>query len=290
MSAKGKLLICPICQSGLDLIEAQDMYQCVNRHAFDVARQGYVNLLPSHLKGSKAPGDSKEMVLARREFLAKGHYEPLSDRINHLVFSTADGNGKTFGTLLDIGCGEGYYLTRLLKAQEPHKLRADAYGLDISKEAVKAAAAGEKTAVWLVGNSHFVPLQGNAFDCVLSVFSPILGSEIARLLKPLGVFLRVLPGPEHLLEMRQVIYPEVIQGPEKTAVEAFPELVFLKEETVRYPIELTADELTDLVKMTPHFWKTTKADKEKLAQFNKLTVTIDMRILVYGKNKEAQHV
>jgi len=286
----GKLLICPICKSGLKAIEASNTYRCMNNHTFDIARQGYVNLLTSNQKSSKAPGDSKEMVLARREFLDKGYYELLSDHINDLITARFEHASGADHTLLDIGCGEGYYLSRLLKSPAIQPYGPITYGLDISKDAVKIAASAVKSGNWLVGNSHFIPLKGGSFECILSVFSPILSSEISRLLRPEGIFLRVLPGPEHLLEIRQIIYPQVIQGPEKTQVESYPELNFVKEEPVRYQITLNAAELSTLVKMTPHFWKTTKADKAKLDTLNELTVTIDMRILIYGKNKEAQHV
>ncbi len=284
MKAIGKLLICPICKSGLKAIEASNSYQCMNNHAFDIARQGYVNLLTSNQKSSKAPGDSKEMVLARREFLAQGYYEPLSDMINRLVLEQFEHAGGTERTLLDIGCGEGYYLSRLLRSNEGQPYAPVTYGLDISKDAVKIAASAVQTGNWIVGNSHFIPLKGGSFECILSVFSPILSSEISRLLRKGGVFLRVLPGPEHLLEIRRIIYPQVVQGPEKTQVESYPELTFVKEVPVRYQITLNGAELSTLVKMTPHFWKTTKADKEKLDTLNELTVTIDMRILIYGKH------
>lgn len=287
MKTNGNLLICPICSSGLNAGETENTYRCMNRHAFDIARQGYVNLLPSNQKSSKAPGDSAEMVLARREFLLGGHYAALSDRINRLILEHFEKTSQVAPALLDIGCGEGYYLSRLVKMPEIQAYAPAVYGLDISREAVKTAAAAVKSAHWLVGNSHFVPLKSGAFECILSVFSPILSSEVARLLKAGGVFLRVLPGPDHLLEMRQVIYPKVIQGPEKALVESMPELSFLKEEPVRYPITLNKTELNTLVRMTPHFWKTTKADKAKLDALDQLTVTIDMRILTYVKDKEA---
>lgn len=290
MKAIGKLLICPICKSGLKAAEASNTYQCMNKHTFDIARQGYVNLLTSNQKSSKAPGDSREMVQARKAFLEKGYYEPLSDHINLLVAEGFKNASGAEHTLLDIGCGEGYYLSRLLRSPAVQAYRPAVYGLDISKDAVKNAASAVKAGNWIVGNSHFIPLKGGSFQCILSVFSPILSSEISRLLRPEGLFLRVLPGPEHLLEIRKIIYPQVIQGPEKTQVESYPELTFLREESVRYQIVLDGSELSTLVKMTPHFWKTTKADKAKLDALTELTVTIDMRILIYGKNKEAQHV
>lgn len=290
MKPTGKLYICPICKSGLKPNEAQSAYQCMNRHSFDIARQGYVNLLASNQKSSKSPGDSAEMVQARREFLSKAYYEPLSDRINRLAvehFFRVQGKESI---LLDIGCGEGYYLSRVKKYAGDKDIVLETYGMDISKDAVKCASAAAKTGNWLVGNSHHIPLKGGSFDCVLSVFSPIVASEVARLLKQDGIFIRVLPGTNHLLQMRQIIYPEVILNTEQNHDTDCEELVFHDEVKVVYDIRLTSKELAALVKMTPHYWKTTKADKEVLYETDELTVTIDMRILVYGKEKEATHV
>ncbi len=280
MKFTGKNLICPICKSGLKPIEALNACQCMNHHSFDIARQGYVNLLPSNQKNSKAPGDSKDMVQARREFLAKGHYEPLSDRINQQVLhhiSHAEGDDAT---LLDIGCGEGYYLSRLTDLTAEQGIALDLYGMDISKDAVKAATTAVKAGTFLVGNSHHIPLKGRSFDCILSVFSPIASAEVARLLRTTGIFIRVLPGPAHLLQMRQIIYPEVILSPEPA--EHYPELTLFESVPVAYAIKLNTEELASLVKMTPHYWKTTKADKASLNTIDELTVTVDMRILVYA--------
>lgn len=290
MEPLGDLMICPICKLELKAVAGQNACRCQNNHSFDIARQGYVNLLVSNQKNSKAPGDSKEMVQARRDFLGRGHYAPLSNAINRQIVAHLMKQEEKRPAVLDIGCGEGYYPLRLWEAATKNGYTAEIYGMDISKDAVKIAASSLKAGRWLVGNSHFIPLRSNSYTCVLSVFSPILSSEVARLLSEEGIFLRVLPGPDHLLEIRQLIYPEVIQGNEKLEVESFPELTFLHQETVRYPITLNTEELLSLVRMTPHFWKTTKADKEALNTLAALTVTIDMRILVYEKNKEDHHV
>lgn len=290
MKAAGSLLICPICISPLEMVEAPKNYRCHNGHSYDIARQGYVNLLTSNQKSSKAPGDSKEMVIARSEFLKKGFYSPLSDAINERVAAHLGPLPENEHTLLDIGCGEGYYLSRLKSHMDSQNLNLDTYGMDISKEAVKAASSKVKSGNWMVANSHRIPLKDKVFDAILSVFSPIDSSEVARLLKASGIFIRVLPGPEHLIQMRRIIYPEVIVSPEHDPCEDTEGLAFMESINVTYTISLTASELISLVKMTPHYWKTTKADKEALNEVSELTVTVDMRILVYKTPKEAPHV
>lgn len=290
MKAAGSQLICPICKGSLETVKELKICRCHNGHSYDIARQGYINLLTSNQKGSKAPGDSKEMVNARNEFLKKGFYSLLSDAINERVAAHIRPLGEKERTVLDIGCGEGYYLSRLKAYMDSQCVNLDTYGMDISKDAVKAACSGMKSGNWLVANSHRIPLKDGAFDVILSVFSPIESLEVARLLKENGIFIRVLPGPEHLIQMRRIIYPEVILSPEHNPCEGTKGLAFIESTSVIYSISLTATELTSLVKMTPHYWKTTKADKEALNEVEELTVTVDMRILVYGTPKEAPHV
>ena len=122
-------LRCPICNEQLNLVDRQ--YLCPNRHSFDIARQGYVNLLTVQQKHSLNPGDTREQVLSRREFLEAGFYAPIAETL----VQTAKELGIS-GQILDVGCGEGYYSARLADA-----LGAELTGLDISKEAVRCAAA-----------------------------------------------------------------------------------------------------------------------------------------------------
>src|SRR5690606_4067516 len=94
------MYLCPLCQQPLHLSAKQ--YQCANRHSFDIAREGYVNLLPVQHKNSKDPGDNKDMMQARRDFLHAGWYAPLAQAVSDTVTKLAP------DTLLDLGCGEGY--------------------------------------------------------------------------------------------------------------------------------------------------------------------------------------
>ena len=135
---------CPLCQ--LNLQSVASGYQCANRHQFDRAKEGYVNLLPVQQKKSLDPGDSADMILARRNFLEAGFYQPLSDAVNAMLFAVL--KSSALPTLLVIGCGEGYYsnrLQRFLQTQQVTDLNTTTpavclYGIDISKAAIKAAA------------------------------------------------------------------------------------------------------------------------------------------------------
>ena len=130
-------LICPIC--GNTLTQLDKRFVCENRHSFDIARQGYVHLLPVQQKHSIAPGDTREQVLSRRSFLEQGYYAPIAEAL-----IAAAKKYEVCGEILDVGCGEGYYCSQLSEA-----LNLPLTGLDISKEAVRCAAAKYKNARWL---------------------------------------------------------------------------------------------------------------------------------------------
>ena len=120
-------LACPL--DGAPLQRQAVSLRCPEGHCFDLAAQGYVNLLPVQNKRSRDPGDSKEMVAARRRFLEAGHYKPIADAVARAVLAGAV-PGRTL-TCLDAGCGEGYYLRQLAAGNEARHLSP--IGLDISK-------------------------------------------------------------------------------------------------------------------------------------------------------------
>lgn len=150
-------LVCPVC--GLPLVKQDRSYVCENRHSFDIARQGYVNLLTVQQKHSLTPGDTREQVLSRRSFLEQGHYAPIADTL----VDAAQRHGVS-GEILDIGCGEGYYSTRLA-----HALGLPLTGLDISKEAVRCAAAKYKDARWLCATAAHIPVADTSAGVITSL-------------------------------------------------------------------------------------------------------------------------
>lgn len=277
------LLICPICKEELVLTPLEKTYLCKNNHNFDVARQGYVNLLTSNHKNSKLPGDSKEMVQARRDFLNKGYYQTLSSKINECIIEYLEANHSSFYHILDIGCGEGYYTSQLMRATQEKNIFASFLGLDISKEAVKYASSSNKSITWLVANSHDLPLQENSFHCILSVFSPVKIEECTRIMKDKAIFIRILPGRNHLIQMRNIIYDKVVINEGEDPIDAYEGLTYIKTSKVCFDICLPKKELLSLVKMTPHYWKTSKAKKEPLNHLDSLIVTVDMQIHIYEK-------
>jgi len=276
------LLLCPVCKEKLIKDVSNKIYKCDNNHTYDIAKEGYINLLISNQKRSKNPGDSKDMVLARIEFLSKGYYEVLSDKINEMIVECLGKDNIDKFNIMDLGCGEGYYLTNLKNYMDKKNINASYYGMDVSKEAVKYASKTNKDCTWAVGNNFNILASDKSIDCILSVFSPIDINECNRVLKDNGVFIRVLPRTNHLIQLRNIIYSEVHLN-EKVYKADAEENEYLKESNVTFDIKLNKEEILSLLKMTPHYWKSTAENKEKLDLYESLIITIDMRIGVFQK-------
>ena len=171
-------VICPVCGAALE--PQGTAWRCVQGHCFDVARQGYVNLLTVTQKHSRHPGDTREMVAARRAFLDAGWYAPIAKTLTDLVRRFC----PEAASVLDAGCGEGYYLSQLGWVPER-------WGIDISRDAVRYAAARDRGAHWLTATAAHLPFADGGFDCVLSMFALTAGAEFFRVLRPGGIFLIV---------------------------------------------------------------------------------------------------
>ena len=137
VTASNSLYICPVCREPLQLQPSGKNYACLHHHSFDLAKEGYLNLLPVQDKHSKEPGDSKLMMIARRLFLEAGFYEPMAKAVAMMIDA---GNTKGQGMqLLDLGCGEGYY-SRKIACFCKHGEQIALQGIDIAKFAIAAAA------------------------------------------------------------------------------------------------------------------------------------------------------
>lgn len=277
-------LACPL--DGQPLTLGDTAWRCAAGHSFDSARQGYVNLLPVQQKRSQDPGDSKAMVAARQRFLQAGYYQPLAERIcRQLMERTDQSSGEDVFSCLDAGCGEGYYL-RQLASLTPTDLALT--GLDISKWAIMAAAKQDNKQApqsrWVVGTNAHIPVQSRTLDAVLCLFGfPVYG-EFARVLKSGGVLLQVEAGPQHLRELREVIYPQL--KPERSAALKAPEgFTYLSEETLSYPIRLEGQEaIADLLAMTPHLYRASAEGRARAAALDQLALTVDVRLIQWERS------
>lgn len=266
-------LACPL--DGDPLCSEGRTWRCPAGHSFDSARQGYVNLLPVQNKRSLEPGDSRDMVAARRRFLNAGYYRPVADAVTRAVLTGLTATDSTLACL-DAGCGEGYYL-RKLAADSAAGLSL--IGMDISKWATLAAAKQDRRPRWVVGSNASVPVSAGTLDRALCVFGFPVYHEFARLLKPGGVMIQAEAGTDHLRELREIIYPSL--KPETPPMAEAPDgFAILDVETLRYALTLeSADAITDLLAMTPHFYRAPPGGRAKAACLETLTVTVEVRLI-----------
>jgi 23S rRNA (guanine745-N1)-methyltransferase len=266
-------LACPL--EGDALQPAGSRWCCAAGHSFDVASQGYTHLLPVQNKRSRDPGDSKEMVAARRRYLESGVYQPIAARVSALVLAGSPAEGHL--SCLDAGCGEGYYLRQLAASVGDAQTLA-VLGLDISKWAVQAAAKQDKRMAWVVGSNANLPVLPGTLDRLMCLFGfPVYG-EFARVLKPGGELLQVDAGPGHLRELREIIYPSL--KPERAGEAVAPAgFAHLETESLCYPIDLkAAEQIADLLTMTPHLYRATAEGLAKARALTQLTLTVDVRL------------
>lgn len=271
-------LACPL--DGLPLEREGGSWRCASGHNFDIARQGYVHLLPVQKKRSKDPGDSKPMVAARQRFLGQGFYQPVAEAVSAAVLEGVDAGTRL--ACLDAGCGEGYYLRQLAEASAG-RVALTVAGLDISKWAVQAAARADRSATWIVGSNANLPLLPESVDRVLCLFGFPVYPEFARVMKPGGRLIQVDAGPDHLRELREIIYPEVRDEPKSPGTEPDG---FRLAGSRRLRFELTLDQaepIADLLAMTPHLYRAKAEGREKAARLETISLTADVVLQVFER-------
>ncbi len=268
-----KHLRCPLCAQALHYQERG--LRCDNNHSFDQARQGYFHLLPVQNKRSKAPGDSAEMVHNRRDFLNHGHYQPIAEKVSQLALLATDTKPTA---ILDCGCGEGYYSQQLANCLPAS---SDLIGLDISKEAVKAACQRSKETTWIVASGANLPIADNSLDQIVCLFTPTSADEFKRALKPGGQLIIANTGPDHLLQLRKQIYNEV----KRNYFDPLPALqqslgdIIVEHHRLQFDFKLDNNQqILQLLAMTPHQWRASASAREALKQIEQLTLSADVSI------------
>lgn len=266
------MLICPKCKEKLN-IEGRT-YTCVNRHCYDTAKSGYVNLLLANQMNSALPGDNKLMVQARKAFLDKGYYLPLAEALCRAVLEYASKGCK----ILDAGCGEGYYTEKIAAACSD----AEIVGIDISKNAADYAARRTKAVKFAVGSVFHLPVADGSCDVLTTLFAPYCGEEFQRVLKNNGIMVMVIPAERHLWQLKCAVYDKPYLNEVKDfALEGFE---LLKRETVTGEISLPCNEdITALFSMTPYYYKTSAEGQFRLSKLDTLTTEIGFEVLVYKK-------
>lgn len=262
---------CPLCGGAL----ARDARtcRCPAGHCFDVAREGYVNLLPANRRHSKAPGDDADMAAARTRFLDGGWYAPLRE----VLCALAERHAPAGAALLDAGCGEGWY-TRALGSVIARKGGRTA-GVDLSKPAVKKAARRCPDGEFAVASVYHLPVADAAADVLVDCFAPLAAAEYARVLRPGGTFLYVVPGPRHLWELKEILYETPYENEEKR--EEYPGFRYVDVVPVEFRFTLPdRGSIRDLLVMTPYFWRTPPNRAARLDDLERLKITGQFRIHV----------
>ncbi|WP_019673190.1 putative RNA methyltransferase [Psychrobacter lutiphocae] len=316
--------VCPHCSSSLT--PHAKTWQCDaslnakgTHHPFDVARQGYVNLLPVQNKKSKDPGDSQESIEARHRFLSQDFYQPLQQLIAHLANGEPEASAQlNQQTWLDVGCGEGYYTEAIAQAlMSPSPLSVNnLIALDISKPAVTQLAKVFKLhrALWyqieevklnikqmqaqgamidflpsmpaiypMVASASKLPLADNSLDAISSIFSPILPDEFARVLRVGGRLIIAKPDAGHLQSMREALFDEVRpHDSDKFLGELAPLFKLINTHQIQAPLSLDKQALSDLLTMTPYSYRA-KAEKREalLASTERQYFETTARFVVY---------
>lgn len=264
---------CPNCDAPLKKQINTERLCCLNNHSFDFAKQGYVNLLLDNHKRTQNPGDNDEMLAARSRFLQAGYYDQLVNSLADLIPNNA--------TLIDLGCGEGYYLQQLLNLKKPNTLTAAA--IDIAKTGIRKAALtykknGHKVQT-AVGNTFRIPTLDASFEIALSIFSPYCSLEVARILKNEGVFIRVGPSVRHLHEIKTHLYDKPTEHTDMPPPESF---ILEKSQRVTFTQKLSGKIIIeDLIPMTPLHWQGSITSKTVIASQEELQVTFDFIIEVF---------
>nr|WP_159931259.1 methyltransferase domain-containing protein [Oceanicoccus sp. KOV_DT_Chl] len=254
---------------------------CCNNHSFDIAKQGYCNLLAVQHKKSREPGDSADMVAARHRFLSGGYYQGISQHVNQLVSSVITAEQSPH--ILDAGCGEGYYTDELRKQLAADGIASDVMGIDIAKPAVLQAAKRNKNIRWFVANSSRMPVADDSAEILLSLFSPIPALEFYRCLKPQGALILATTGDQHLIELRELLYDTVKSDSYTADASLLEHFTLNKKITVTETIQLSSTQsIKDLLAMTPHYWRVSPERKQVLDELSSLQLTIDVQLHLYN--------
>lgn len=270
------LFRCPVCASPLTREDSR--YLCPKGHTFDRAAAGYVHLLPANKMHSKEPGDDKAMATARNRFLSGGYYAPLCHALADLALQYAPDRPS----ILDAGCGEGYYSAAIFKALAETGKSPRMAGVDLSKHALKRAAKREKNAEFAVASVYDLPVPDLSADLLFNCFSPLALEEFQRVLRPGGVYVYVVPGEKHLWEMKEILYENPYPNTEKRT--PYPGFTYLEVREVDERIHLPNQEpISDLFQMTPYVWRTPKEGIDRLHSLDTLNLTISFRIHVFRK-------
>lgn len=271
---------CPLCKKPMQAIQLQRLV-CGNHHSFDIAKHGYINLLPH---GNSTKYD-KKMFEHRRLISKSGLFHPLHAAISQMVMNRQSGNEPI--SMLDAGCGEGSHLTNIqneISRKTSNAVRA--VGIDISKAGIRMAAVEYSEAVWCVADLANCPFASRQFNCILNILSPANYSEFGRLIAENGMIIKVVPDQDYLKELREIFYhgdAKQVYSNSRTTRRFNDQFELLAVERIQYQADLSEPLIEPLLGMTPLSWGTSKERIAGVYKMNLKQVTMDFKILI-GKN------
>lgn len=269
---------CPICKTAITLDGGSLV--CKNRHNFDIAKKGYVNLLQKQPKSKY----SKELFMSRRRANQSGFFTPLITTLAKIIDTHCD-NQKL--TVLDVGCGEGSHLTAVKKLlQKNYQKQVITAGFDIAKEGVQLAAGKDRETLWYVADLGNIPFAANSFDIILNILTPSNNLEFTRILKPDGLVIKVVPAQNYLQQVRQFFYKgeQSEYSNEEVLVNFQKGFTQIGSERLTYVVNLPEEQLVDIIKMSPLSWNQNNTEIAQAAAFCKGALTADFTVLI-GKRK-----
>jgi len=275
-----EIFICPLCKKQMQMMNLQSLV-CSNKHCFDIAKQGYINLLS---RASSTKYD-KKIFEYRRVISKRGLFHPLHAAVSEIIMSQLQSNEPA--SILDAGCGEGSHLNNIqieIAQKNPNPLLA--VGIDISKEGISFAAAEYSNAIWCVADIANCPFASQQFKFILNILSPANYSEFQRLITDNGLVIKIVPEQDYLKELREIFYEgsdKQIYSNSLTIRHFNEQFKLLGVESIRYQVNLSEHLIEPLLGMTPLSWGTSKDRIEKILQMNLKQVTMDFKVLIGKK-------
>lgn len=267
-----KIFSCPCCRAEMYVSENGKSVYCrgKKRHCYDFSADGYLAL-------GQGGGDSKEAVRARKSFLSIGAYDFAAKAVVDTVGGLVDNNA----TVIDAGCGEGYYTNKIAE------ICGEAVGFDLSKFACSAGAKSAKAkeisnTLYATGSVFELPIADGIADCVVNIFAPCAENEYSRVLKDGGYLIVVGAGREHLMGLKKAIYDNPYENEGRADLPR--NMTYIDTVNCKYETKIEEnDNILALFSMTPYYWRTSESDKNKLMNLNELITTVDFEINIYKK-------
>lgn len=281
MRNKG-LFRCPVCEKEMVVTRTNSLI-CRDGHNFDLAKQGYINLLSKQGKSNY----DKKLFAARKVISNSGFFDPMREKISELIYEVGSGEDWPTTGLLDAGCGEGSHLAQIMSDLDEKGLPGLlGVGIDLSREGIRLAAKDYQNIIWCVADLTKLPLQNSQFEAVLNILSPANYGEFKRVLKERGILIKVIPASNYLIELREILY----KGTDKelytndSVIKLFAgSFQMISQQQINYKVYLNEENLESLIKMTPLTWNASHQQIEEIIKVGLKSITVAFDVLVGRK-------